>query len=264
MTCELPFIVTIAILGAMGGFAAGLLGFGGGVVMFPLLFYVPPLLGFEKLDPKAVAALVVSQVFFSTLIGGAAHWRSGRVHLTLTLAAGLSSAAGAFMGGIGSKWVSESFLFLLFGVVTLLVGAMMLLPAPPSHREEVPVEMVTVPTLPLSIVSVVIGAIIGFLGAGNFVFVPLLIYVLKVPTRISIGSSLFIAMLNTFSGFLGKLLTWQIPLLMALVIIPAGIAGALAGESLHRRLSPQVLRHIYAAMVAVITVRIWITLLVGD
>ena len=58
-------IALLASLGALGGFAAGLLGFGGGVVMFPLLLYVPSLLGFAELDAKTVAAVVVTQVFFS-------------------------------------------------------------------------------------------------------------------------------------------------------------------------------------------------------
>jgi uncharacterized membrane protein YfcA len=63
----------------------------------------------------------------------------------------------------------------------------------------------------LSLCSLIIGILIGFLAAGNFVFVPLLIYVLKVPTRIAIGSSLFVAMMNTCSGFLGNLVTGKYP-----------------------------------------------------
>ncbi len=39
---SLAFAATLALLGGLGGFASGLLGFGGGVVMFPLLFYVHP------------------------------------------------------------------------------------------------------------------------------------------------------------------------------------------------------------------------------
>ena len=70
------------------------------------------------------------------------------------------------------------------------------------------------------------GIVVGFLGAGNFVFVPLLIYILRVPTRIAIGSNLVIAVLSTSSGFLGKLLTGQIPFLMTLaVVIGAGLGG---------------------------------------
>lgn len=229
--------------------------------MFPLLFYAPPLLGFESLDAKSVAAVVVTQVFFSALFGGTAHWRRGRVHGQLALVAGAASAAGSFLGGAASKWVSDWFLLLLFGVVALVAGAMMFLSPPSAHREETPVGEVVIPLVPLSAFSSVIGIVVGFLGATNFIFIPLLIYILKVPTRIAIGSTLFIAMINTFSGFLGKLITGQIPFLLALAVVIGASVGALAGERVHSRVSPRALRYVYAAMVGVITVRIWITLL---
>jgi len=258
---SLTLILTLLLLGGIGGFAAGLLGVGGGVLMFPILFYVPPLLGLESLDAKSVAAVVVSQVFFSALVGGSAHWRRGRVHGQLTLVAGAASVTGSFVGGVASKWASEWFLLLLFGVVSLLAGAMMFLPAPSIHREETPVEKVVVPLVPLSFFSCAIGIAVGFLGAANFVFIPLLIYILKVPTRIAIGSTLFIAMLNTASGFLGKLLTGQIPLLMALAVVIGACVGALGGERVHSRVSSRLLRGLFAGTVGVIALRIWITLL---
>lgn len=256
-----PMLATLATLGGFGGFAAGLLGFGGGVVMFPLLFYIPPALGLESLDTKTVAAVVVSQVFFSTLIGGAAHWRSGRVHGRITLAGGPASAAGSFFGGVISKWASEWTLLLIFGLVILFVAAMMFLPAPSVERELVPAGKITVPMVPFAAVSCATGVVVGLLGAGNFVFVPLLIYVFKVPTRIAIGSSLFIAMLNTLTGFLGKLLTGQIPFLLALTVVLGASLGALAGERSHSFLSPRALRYFYAGMVGVILLRVWLTLL---
>jgi len=52
-------LFTIALLGCAGGSSSGLLGFGGGVVMFPLLYYVPPLNGLAPLDAKTVAAIVI-------------------------------------------------------------------------------------------------------------------------------------------------------------------------------------------------------------
>ena len=53
-------IALLASLGALGGFTSGLLGVGGGVVMFPVLLYVPSLLGFASLDAKTVAAVVIA------------------------------------------------------------------------------------------------------------------------------------------------------------------------------------------------------------
>jgi hypothetical protein len=248
-------------LGSIGGFAAGLLGFGGGVVMFPLLFYIPFLLGLAALDAKTVAALVVAQVFFSSLIGGAAHLKSGRVHRSLAVWAGASSAIGAFAGGVGSKWTAEIFLLLLFGAVSLLVAAMMLLPPPPAEREILPTSEISFPRATLAVVSFFVGLVIGLLGAGNFVFVPLLIYGWKIPTRIAIGSSLLIAVINTSSGFLAKLLTDQIPFFMAFAVVAGATLGAVLGERSHGRVSPQMLRHAYAVTVLSITVTIWSTLL---
>lgn len=254
-------IVSLASVGTIGGFFAGLLGFGGGVVMFPLLYYVPPLLGVARLDAKTVAAIVITQVFFSSLVGGLAHLRSGRVHGRIALVAGMASAVGSFVGGVASKWTSERFLLLLFGIATLLVLVMMFLPAPSQDLEKLPPEKLVVGSFLLSVCSLITGILIGFLGAGNFVFVPLLIYILKVPTRIAIGSSLFIAMMNTCSGFLGKVATGQIPWLIATVVVVGAGIGALLGERIHRRLPTSTLRYIYSAIVACIAVRIWLSIL---
>jgi uncharacterized membrane protein YfcA len=255
-------LATFVGLGAIGGFAAGLLGFGGGVLMFPLLYYAPPLLSLERMDAKTVAAIVASQVFFSTLIGGIAHFRGGRVHAQVAVIAGTLSAVSAFAGSLISKWSSEGFLLLLFGGVTLLVVLIMLFPAPLA--DETAVEKVTVRRLPLVLISLLTGLVIGFLGAGNFIFVPILIYLLRVPTRIAIGSSLLIALMNTASGFLGKLITGQIPFLTAGLVVGGATIGAVLGERVHRQLSSRMLRKIYAFLVVVIAARVWLTILGFD
>jgi uncharacterized protein len=261
---SLTLISTLAALGILGGFFAGLLGFGGGVMMFPLLYYIPPLLGLSRLEANTVAAVVISQVFFSTIIGGMAHLRQRRVHRRIVLGAGPASAIGSFVGAVSSANVSEDLLLVLFGVITVLVLGMMFLPAPHQIQEDLSQEQVVVALLPLILCSLAAGSVIGLLGAGNFVFVPLLIYVLKVPTRIAIGSSLFIAMMNTSSGFVGKLLTGQIPLLLASGVIIGAAVGAFLGEKLHSKISTQTLRQIYGVMVALIAARVWMTLLGFD
>ena len=75
------------------------------------------------------------------------------------------------------------------------------------------------------------------------------------------GSTLVIAVLSTSSGFLGKLLTGQIPFLMALAVVTGAAFGALGGEQSHSRVSPRALRYVYAGMVGLITVRVWVTIL---
>jgi hypothetical protein len=135
------------------------------------------------------------------------------------------------------------------------------LPPPTDAQERIPVEKVTFPVNTLILLSLVGGVTVGLLGAGNFMFVPLLIYLMKVPTRIAIASSLFIAMMNTFSGFVGKITAGQIPLTPAAAVVLGAGLGAYLGGHLHGSFSPHVLRRIYAVMVVVITIRVLITLL---
>lgn len=95
---SLTLVAILVVLGGIGGFAAGFLGVGGGVLLFPLPLYIPLLLGLENLDAKTVAALVISQVFFATLIGGSAHWRHGRDM------AGLLWCSHSRRGGLLRRW----------------------------------------------------------------------------------------------------------------------------------------------------------------
>ncbi|MGH7825633.1 MAG: sulfite exporter TauE/SafE family protein [Candidatus Binatia bacterium] len=253
-------LLTLFTLAGVAGFGAGFIGLGGGLLLFPLLLYLPPYLGLSAIDAKTVAALVISQVFFAGLIGGTAHWRKGRVHKRLTIVGAVASALGAFISGIASKWVSDWFLLFLFGVVTLIAGAVMFLPPPSVEREQASAENIVVPSVLLGAISFSVGVVVGLLGAGNFLFVPLLIYVLKIPTRITIGSSLAIHVLNGFAGFMGKMLTGQVPFLMTIVVILGASLGAIAGEKSHSRVSPRTLRYVYSAVIGVVALRIWLTL----
>jgi uncharacterized protein len=253
--------LTLFALAGLAGFGAGFIGLGGGLLLFPLLLYLPPYLGLEAIDAKTVAALVISQVFFAGLIGGAAHWRKGRVHKKLTLVGAISSALGSFMGGVASKWVTEWSLLFLFGIVTIIAGAVMFLPGPSVELEQTSVERIIVPPVALAAISIAVGIVVGLLGAGNFLFVPLFIYVLRIPTRITIGSSLAIHVLNGFSGFIGKLITGQVPFLMTVVVILGASLGAAIGEKSHTRASPKILRFAYACVIAIVALRVWISLL---
>jgi uncharacterized protein len=255
------FALTFVSLGLIGGLAAGVLGFGGGVLMFPLLYFVPPIFGVERLDANTVAAIVVSQVFFSTLSGGVAHSRTGRVNWRIAFIAGATSAVGSFVGGLASKWLPEKFLLLLFGIVTLAVAGMMFITGPDPDQQKVPVEKIIVPVFPLALSSTLIGIIIGLLGAGNFLFVPLLTYFLRVPIRIAIGSSLFIAMMNTASAFIGKLITAQVPMPATALVVVGAIIGALIGEKIHKRVSTKTLRFAYGTVVTAVAIPIWASIL---
>jgi uncharacterized membrane protein YfcA len=65
--------------------------------------------------------------------------------------------------------------------------------------------------------------------------------------------------MNTATGFTGKLLTGQIPMIAVFVVCGAGV-GAWAGEIAHRRVPTRVLRLVYAGMVLLIAIRVWLTI----
>jgi uncharacterized membrane protein YfcA len=152
-------------------------------------------------------------------------------------------------------------LLLLFGVVTLIAGAVMFLRGPSIELEQTPIEQIAVPMVSLGAISLSVGLVVGLLGAGNFLFVPLLIYVLRIPTRVTIGSALVIHVLNGFAGFAGKLITGQVPLAMTIAVLLGAGIGAIAGEKCHARVSPQILRYTYAGVIAIVALRIWATIL---
>src|SRR5205823_7032340 len=74
------FAVTLFALGFIGAFVSGLVGVGGALVMVPLLFYVPPLLGVGSLDIKHVSGVTMAQVLAAALVGAFAHGRSAMIH----------------------------------------------------------------------------------------------------------------------------------------------------------------------------------------
>lgn len=70
-TMEIHYL--IGVLGLISGFLSGLLGIGGGIVMAPLLLYVPPLLGMETLTMQSVAGLTIVQGLAACLSGSLIH-----------------------------------------------------------------------------------------------------------------------------------------------------------------------------------------------
>jgi uncharacterized membrane protein YfcA len=80
---ELYFL--IGILGLISGFLSGLLGIGGGIVMAPLLLYMPPLFGMETLTMQAVAGLTIVQGLLGCMAGLFIHKKFDFVSKELSL-----------------------------------------------------------------------------------------------------------------------------------------------------------------------------------
>jgi len=257
----LAFGVTLLGLGFAGAFVAGLLGAGGAFVMIPLLLYVPPLLAVGQLDVKAVAGVTMAQVLVAASAGMLAHGRHGAVNADLVWAGGASMASGSLVGALASKYASERGLLLVFAGMVTVAAALVFVGTgrDAARRDEAPLAFSRVR---VGAVAGGVGLAAGLVGAGGgFLLVPLLLVVVDIPIRVTIGSSLAITALAAIAGFAGKLLTGQIPLAPTLAVIAGAIPGAQLGAAVSHRLPPLWLRVALFTFVALTAIRVWADLL---
>jgi uncharacterized membrane protein YfcA len=256
-----PFALTLTSLGFVGAFIAGMLGVGGAIVMVPLLLYAPPLLRLGELEMKAVSGITMVQVLAAALSGVVAHHRMRAVHGELAGLGGLSMAAGSFLGALASHFVSDRVLLLVFALMATAALGVLFMPVDAEDRPVV-AEQVTISRRRAVPVCLAVGLGAGLVGAGGaFLLVPLLLVVVGVPIRVTIGSSLAITAMSAMAGFTGKLITGQIPWGPAALVALGALPGAQLGALVSRRLSGGRLRHVLFVVVLLTAIRVWWDLL---
>lgn len=246
---------TLFGLGLLGGFFSGWLGIGGGIIMAPLLLYVPQAVGTGDLDMKVVAGLTMVQSLFATGSGVLVHRRFKHVSRRLVLWMGSSITAAALAGALISRYMSADVLLGIFAALAFIASIMMFLPR--QEQETDPAAADVEFNRGLAVISSVgLGLVGGLVGqSGAFIIIPVMLYVLKVPTRVTIGSSLGIVFLSALAGSIGKLLTGQVEFAMALFCISGALIGAQAGGLLSQRTRRRHLRHALAMLIAATAVR---------
>ena len=257
----LAFALALVGLGFAGAVVAGLLGVGGAIVMIPLLLYVPPLLGTGALDMRSVSGVTMVQVFVAALSGMIAHRRGRAVHLRLAWIGGTAMAVGMLTGALVSALLPDVVELVIFALMATVAAVLMLLPL---ETIGVPLfaEQVTFRASRAVAVCLTVGIAAGFVGAGGaFLLVPLLLFVVGIPIRVTIGSSLAITALASLAGVAGKLATGQVPLGPALAVALGAVPGAQLGGMLSRRLSGARLKQALGIIVVLSAVRVWIDLL---
>jgi uncharacterized protein len=255
------FAATLAALGFGSAFIAGLVGVGGAIVMIPLLYYVPPWLGVGVLDVQHVSGITMGQVLAVTAIGTAVHGGSGALHRPLALVSGTSMAAGSLAGAVGSRYIGGRVLLTVFGVMGLMALVLMFLPSPVESwgagGSEVHFDRKAAVLYPAAI-----GILSGLVGAGgSFLLMPVLVGVMRIPFRVSIGTALAIVGVSAVTGFFGKLVTGQVPLWPTVAVIAGGVPGVVAGAWLSRRVPTGALRVCLGVLIALATIRVWVDVL---
>jgi uncharacterized protein len=112
-----------------------------------------------------------------------------------------------------------------------------------------------------------VGAMVGFLAAimgvgGGFIMVPAMIYILGMPTKVVVGTSLFqIIFVAAFSAFMHAWTAQTVDLLLAALLILGGVIGAQIGARVGVRLKAEQLRVLLALLVLAVAFKIALDLL---
>jgi len=252
----LDLIIVLFLIGFIGSFISGMVGIGGSVIKYPLLLYVPPLLGVGLFTAAEVAGLSAIQVFFATIGGVWAFRKGGYLNKSLILTMGISVLVGSFIGGFGSRFVADDMINLIYGVMAVLATIMMFLP---QKRVEETVSGKIDFNRPIAITSAfIIGVSAGIVGAGGaFLLVPIMLVILKIPTRVTIASSLAITFLSSIGSTIGKVVTGQILYAPAIVLIVASLIAAPLGANAGKKMNTKVLQWILSILILVTAIKIW-------
>lgn len=221
--------------GALVGIVLGLIGGGGSILAVPLLVYV---VGIESTH-VAIGTSAVA-VAASALLGLAGHMRAHHVKWPCAIVFAVTGIAGAAGGATLGKMVDGASLIGLFGVLMIVVAALMLRPRHGGEDAGVRLTSASARRLLPALVGsgLVVGGVAGFFGVGGgFLIVPGLIGATAMPLLNAIGSSLVSVSVfgaTTAASYAASgLVDWPI----AGLFVAGGAGGAAAGVLLARRLA---------------------------
>lgn len=261
-------------LGGLVGFLSGMFGVGGGFLMTPLLIFI-------GIPPTVAVASEANQIIASSISGGMAHFQKRGVDIrmgcVLLVGGLLGSAVGvqlyAVMREMGQIDLLISLCYVVFlGVIGLLmmiesiraiharqIGRPIPARRPGQHNwiHGLPFKMrFKVSNLYTSIIPpILIGFFVGVLAAimgvgGGFIMVPAMIYLLRMPTNVVIGTSLFqIIFVSAAVTVMHAVKNQTVDVVLATILIIGGVVGAQIGARLGQKLRGEQLRALLALIV---------------
>ncbi|MEH7419231.1 sulfite exporter TauE/SafE family protein [Neobacillus drentensis] len=257
---DISFIITIFLIGFIGSFISGMLGIGGAIINFPLLLYIPVMLGVGHFTAHEVSGITAIQVFFATISGVLAYRKGGFLNKTLIAYMGVSILLGSFIGGFGSTHMPESGINFVYGILALIAVVMMFVPK--KGIDDIPLEQVKFNKWLAALFAFFVGIGAGVVGAGGaFLLVPIMLVVLKIPTRMTIASSLAITFISSIGAVFGKITTGQVAILPSLIMVAASLIASPIGANAGRRVNTKVLQIIMGILILTTAVKTWMTIL---
>ncbi|MBL4926916.1 sulfite exporter TauE/SafE family protein [Fuscibacter oryzae] len=273
-------------IGAIVGFLSGMFGVGGGFLITPLLLLI-------GVPPGIAVATGANQVVASSISGVLAQFRRKAVDVPMGLVLMSGGLVGSWIGSKVFAWMTalgQVDLFVQLSYVAFLgiIGTVMFIESAraiwrskrpgsvPVRRAHTHGWMHGLPFkmkfrasgLYISVLPpIAVGTFVGFLGGimgvgGGFILVPAMIYLLGMPTKVVIGTSLFqIIFVSGFTTVLYAVNTHTVDMLLALLLIVGGVIGAQVGAQVGLRLKAEQLRILLAILVLAVAIKIAFDLL---
>lgn len=234
---------------ALIGISLGLIGGGGSILTVPVMVY---LFGVQPLLATSYSLFIVGA---TSLIGAVNNYKKGQVNLKAALFFGASSIVTVFVNRkfivpaipeniitINGFTVTEPFLtMVLFGVLMLVASVSMIRDkngAGPAKECSDCIKF-----FKLLGYGVSIGLVTGLLGAGGgFLLIPALVFLVKLPMKKAIGTSLLIIALNSLIGFAGDLGHFQIDWNFLSIITLIAVAGIFIGGIISKYINSENLK----------------------
>ena len=272
-------------MGAAVGFLSGMFGVGGGFLMTPLLV-------FYGIPPGIAVATQASHITASSLSGALAQWRRQGVDAkmgAMLLSGGFAgSAAGVYvfrilqqlgqielvvtasyvvlLGSIGSLMLAES----IRAIRAARMGTAPALTKIGQHSwiHGLPFKMrfrrskLYISVIPPLVLGFLVGVLTAIMGVGGgFIMVPAMIYLLRMPTNVVIGTSQFQILFVTAATTILHAATDQtVDIVLAFLLVLGGVAGVQLGVRVGSQMRGEQLRALLAVLVVAVALRLFIGL----
>lgn len=261
MSMDLSFILLLFSIGFVGSMISGMVGIGGSIIKYPMLLYIPPILGFAAFTAQEVSAISAVQVFFATLAGMFAFRKGGFINRSLVQYMGVAIIVGSFAGGYGSQFLADSVINVTYAVLALIAAIMMFFPK--RAEENGDYAQVTFHKWLAFVLAAIIGIVSGIVGAaGAFITVPVMLVILKIPTRIAIASSLAITFISSIGSAVGKVMGGHMLLYPSIIMVVASLIAAPLGAMISKKMNIKALQGILIALIVSTVVKIWTDIII--
>lgn len=236
-------------------FAGGIVGVGSVLLIAPLLYFGAPLLLGVPLDFKVISTITTFSVVVSAARGIFVYRGFGLIRREVNLPMAIPAFFGACLGVACANVVSSHVVQTVFALASIAGAIIILVPYNPAH--DVMDRDLRVNPLVIGSIGAGIGIVGGLAGAGGgFLLVPMLLWVIRLPTRVALGAAALNGLIIALVAFIGRLPTLNVDWTLLLAVALGSFFGAGAGTTLQQRVPTTIIRRAFAVVVGLAALRL--------